>query len=131
MLAWIKAILCDATVDGLREGNEMIIPLSSPRAPQPGRRTTPNAAVRSHGIQYMKTALAVQLLPDDDHDDLPNGKMGLLEHLEELRRRIIRSCIAIGLGMVVAFVFNATFEVSVIGLAIEIAPFFVVMFAPS
>ena len=83
----------------------MIIPLSSPRAPQPGRRTTPNAAVRSHGIQYMKTALAVQLLPDDDHDDLPNGKMGLLEHLEELRRRIIRSCIAIGLGMVVAFVF--------------------------
>jgi sec-independent protein translocase protein TatC len=31
--------------------------------------------------------------------------MGFLDHLDELRRRIIRSCIAIGVGMVVAFVF--------------------------
>ena len=31
--------------------------------------------------------------------------MGFLEHLEELRKRIIRSCIAIGAGMLVAFLF--------------------------
>jgi len=31
------------------------------------------------------------------------GRMGFLEHLEELRLRIIRSCIALGAGMVVAF----------------------------
>jgi sec-independent protein translocase protein TatC len=31
--------------------------------------------------------------------------MGFLEHLDELRTRIIRSCIAIGVGMLVAFVF--------------------------
>ena len=31
--------------------------------------------------------------------------MGFLEHLDELRTRIIRSCIAIGVGMVVAFAF--------------------------
>ena len=33
------------------------------------------------------------------------GMMGFLEHLDELRTRIIRSCIAIGAGMIVAFVF--------------------------
>lgn len=31
--------------------------------------------------------------------------MGFLEHLEELRARLIRCCIAIGVGMVVAFLF--------------------------
>src|SRR6266516_842589 len=39
-------------------------------------------------------------VPDDDTSE---GKMGFLEHLDELRTRIIRSCIAIGGGMVVAF----------------------------
>ena len=33
------------------------------------------------------------------------GKMGFLDHLEELRGRLIRSCLAIGAGMIVAFVF--------------------------
>jgi sec-independent protein translocase protein TatC len=41
-------------------------------------------------------------VPDDDASE---GKMGFLEHLDELRTRIIRSCIAIGAGMVVAFAF--------------------------
>ena len=31
--------------------------------------------------------------------------MGFLDHLDELRTRIIRSCIAIGVGMLVAFIF--------------------------
>jgi sec-independent protein translocase protein TatC len=31
--------------------------------------------------------------------------MGFLEHLDELRARLIRSCVAIGVGMVVAFAF--------------------------
>src|SRR5215471_10374949 len=39
---------------------------------------------------------------DDEREDLP-GAMGFLEHLDELRTRIIRACIAIGVGMVVAF----------------------------
>jgi sec-independent protein translocase protein TatC len=38
-------------------------------------------------------------------DDAAEGRMGFLEHLDELRKRIIRSCIAIGVGMVVAFAF--------------------------
>jgi len=41
---------------------------------------------------------------DPDPVDAP-GTMGFLEHLDELRTRIIRSCIAIGAGMLVAFYF--------------------------
>jgi sec-independent protein translocase protein TatC len=55
-------------------------------------------------VEYMTTALAVQLLPEDD-EELPVGKMAFLEHLDELRKRIIRCCVAVTLGMLVAFVF--------------------------
>lgn len=54
---------------------------------------------------YMTNALAYQLLPDDDDEEPGAGKMGLLEHLEELRKRIIWSCIAIACGMLFAFLF--------------------------
>jgi len=40
-----------------------------------------------------------------DEDDRHDGAMGFLDHLEELRRRLIRSCIAIAVGMAVSAVF--------------------------
>src|SRR2546423_14341222 len=40
-------------------------------------------------------------LPDDDRA----GTMGFLEHLEELRARLIRCCIAIAIGMAIAFAY--------------------------
>jgi sec-independent protein translocase protein TatC len=40
--------------------------------------------------------------PEEPRD----GRMGFLDHLEELRSRLIRSCLAIAAGMVVAFVFR-------------------------
>ena len=40
-----------------------------------------------------------------DGDDVHDGAMGFLDHLEELRRRIIRACIAIGVGMAVSGIF--------------------------
>jgi sec-independent protein translocase protein TatC len=46
-----------------------------------------------------------QLPPEDPDDQLGEGRMGFLDHLEELRRRIIRSCIAIAGGMLIAFFF--------------------------
>jgi sec-independent protein translocase protein TatC len=46
-----------------------------------------------------------QILPDEPDGDQGEGKMGFLEHLDELRKRIIRSCIAIAAGMLVAFFF--------------------------
>src|SRR5712692_3039805 len=46
-----------------------------------------------------------QLSPEEPDDDMREGKMGFLDHLDELRKRIIRSCLAIGAGMLVAFFF--------------------------
>ena len=40
--------------------------------------------------------------PEDEN----GGTMGFLDHLEELRARLIRSCLAIAAGMVIAFVFR-------------------------
>jgi sec-independent protein translocase protein TatC len=40
-----------------------------------------------------------------DDDDLRDGAMGFLDHLDELRRRLIRSCIAIAVGMAISAVF--------------------------
>ena len=47
-----------------------------------------------------------QLEPDwDDHDPESNagGKMSFLEHLDELRRRIVYSLVGVGIGFVVAY----------------------------
>jgi len=45
-------------------------------------------------------------LPSDEHEDDPReGRMGFLEHLDELRMRIIRAGIAVGIGMLIAFAF--------------------------
>jgi sec-independent protein translocase protein TatC len=52
----------------------------------------------------MAAALATAL-PPEEPDDFRQGTMSFLEHLDELRKRVIRSCIAIGIGMVVAFLF--------------------------
>jgi sec-independent protein translocase protein TatC len=49
---------------------------------------------------------AADLRPDDDDSyDAAGGSMGFLEHLDELRKRIIRACIAVGVGMAVSAIF--------------------------
>ena len=48
---------------------------------------------------------ALPLPPDDDDDESTPGKMSFLEHLDELRKRIVNACIAIGVGIVVSFAF--------------------------
>src|SRR6266852_3262391 len=50
-------------------------------------------------------AVPHRLAPDEPDTDVREARMGFLEHLDELRTRIIRSCIAIGVGMLVAFAF--------------------------
>jgi sec-independent protein translocase protein TatC len=42
---------------------------------------------------------------EESDDEVTNGKMGFLEHLDELRTRLIRSCLAIVVGMLIAFAF--------------------------
>src|SRR3712207_5001768 len=47
-----------------------------------------------------------ELEPDDDLEPSEGGgKMSFLEHLDELRKRIIRSVIAVGLGFLIACFF--------------------------
>ena len=51
-------------------------------------------------------AEAQRLTPDEESgDEQGAGKMGFLEHLDELRRRLIYSCIAGAAGMLIAFLF--------------------------
>jgi sec-independent protein translocase protein TatC len=42
---------------------------------------------------------------DEDPDDGSGGKMSFLEHLDELRKRIIWSVAAVGVGFVIAFIY--------------------------
>jgi sec-independent protein translocase protein TatC len=46
---------------------------------------------------------AYQLPPDEEDDTSVAGKMSFLEHLDELRKRIVRSCLAIALGVLATF----------------------------
>lgn len=46
---------------------------------------------------------ALQVPPEDDES--PGGRMSFLEHLDELRRRIIYSCLAVAVGVLAGFVF--------------------------
>ena len=49
---------------------------------------------------------ALRLPPEDDEDDdFSGGKMSFLEHLDELRKRILNSVIAIAVGVGVSFFF--------------------------
>ena len=50
---------------------------------------------------------ALPVPPEDDEDDAssPGSKMSFLEHLDELRKRIVNSAIAIGIGVLVTFAF--------------------------
>jgi sec-independent protein translocase protein TatC len=43
--------------------------------------------------------------PSDDDDDSPGAKMSFLEHLDELRKRIVYSAIAIAVCVVIGFAF--------------------------
>src|SRR5215213_9580798 len=48
---------------------------------------------------------ALQVPPEDPHDqdDSSEGKMSFLEHLEELRKRIINACLGIAVGIGLSF----------------------------
>ncbi len=80
----------------------MIVPFSSRRVRR--ERAIPSAPGAPNTLPYIHTALAAQLLPDEG-DGLREGRMGFLDHLDELRRRLIRSILAVAVGMLVAFMF--------------------------
>jgi sec-independent protein translocase protein TatC len=57
-----------------------------------------------------------------DTDDAPHGAMAFLDHLDELRTRIIRSCIALAIGMLVAFAFVHRIADFVLGPTLRMLP---------
>jgi sec-independent protein translocase protein TatC len=62
-------------------------------------------------------------VPVEERDDeMANGKMAFLEHLDELRTRLIRSCLAIAAGMVVAFAFVERFADFVLAPTLRMLP---------
>jgi sec-independent protein translocase protein TatC len=48
---------------------------------------------------------ALPIPPDEDDDNSAAGRMSFLEHLDELRKRIVNSAIAIGVCVVLGFAF--------------------------
>src|SRR3954452_10360951 len=48
---------------------------------------------------------ALPIPPDEDDDNPAAGRMSFLEHLDELRKRIVNSAIAIGICVVIGFAF--------------------------
>jgi sec-independent protein translocase protein TatC len=44
-------------------------------------------------------------LPPEDDEESPGGKMSFLDHLDELRKRIVNSVIGIGVGILLSFAF--------------------------
>ena len=53
----------------------------------------------------MTAALSPVRHPDDERRDDAGGTMSFLEHLDDLRTRIVHSCIALVIGMVLSFAF--------------------------
>src|SRR5678815_988841 len=56
-------------------------------------------------LDYNRRMPTAQRLRNDGDHDAEGGVMGLLEHLDELRSRLIKACIAVGIGMTGAFVY--------------------------
>ena len=48
---------------------------------------------------------AIQPDLEDDDDDGAAGKMSFLEHLDELRKRIVQSCLGVAVGILLSFAF--------------------------
>ena len=56
-------------------------------------------------VPFPGTQSSALPVPPEDDEELSSGKMSFLEHLDELRKRIVNACIAIGVGVVLTFAF--------------------------
>src|SRR5262245_42993175 len=57
-------------------------------------------------VPFPGTQSNYPISPDeDDDDDSPGAKMSFLEHLDELRKRIVYSLTAVGICLLIAFTF--------------------------
>jgi sec-independent protein translocase protein TatC len=54
-------------------------------------------------VPFPGTQSSALPVPPEDDEELSSGKMSFLEHLDELRKRIVNSCIAVAVGIAVTF----------------------------
>jgi sec-independent protein translocase protein TatC len=65
---------------------------------------------------------ALQARPPDDDDEFSAGKMSFLEHLDELRKRIINAVLGVLVGVIVSFFFIQEIYVFLTGPAVRSLP---------
>src|SRR5215831_12179131 len=81
------------------------------------------ARIRRTGAARMTAVRARSKRPPvNDQEDEAGGQMSFLDHLDELRTRIIRSLVAIGAGMLLAFFFAERIGEFILGPAIRALP---------
>ena len=68
------------------------------------------------------TAALHRLPADEEDNDARERRMGFLDHLDELRTRIIRAGISVGVGMLIAFAFYERLGDFVLGPVIKTLP---------
>jgi sec-independent protein translocase protein TatC len=56
-------------------------------------------------VPFPGTQSGALKLPPEEDDESPGGKMSFLEHLDELRKRIINACLGVAVGVAVGFFF--------------------------
>ena len=56
-------------------------------------------------VPFPSPHTGVSPLPPDDDEDDSGGKMSFLEHLDELRKRIVNAAIGLGVGVLISFFF--------------------------
>src|SRR5438477_4088467 len=54
-------------------------------------------------VPFPGTQSSALPVPPEDDEDLSGGKMSFLEHLDELRKRIVNACLAVAVGIAVTF----------------------------
>jgi sec-independent protein translocase protein TatC len=54
-------------------------------------------------VPFPGTQSSALPVPPEDDEDLSGGKMSFLEHLDELRKRIVNACLAVAVGIAITF----------------------------
>src|SRR3954464_13836247 len=54
-------------------------------------------------VPFPGTQSSALPVPPEDDEELSGGKMSFLEHLDELRKRIVNACLAVAVGIAVTF----------------------------
>ena len=81
-------------------------PGQGPKPEPPAHDLDPDPDFTTAGNRILRRERMLDPDTDPDDEDAGEAKMSFLEHLDELRKRIIRAAISIGVGFLIAFFFH-------------------------